>query len=192
MILTAVPIQVKIEPTVWAQMGWIDVLFLALLALGIFIGLKKGLGKILPWLLAIMTAETVVLEYSQFLAEFLHQKLAFPFVTIHVILFALIAVLSILSVLALLYLLSQVATVQFKPLVSNVFGALLGGLQALLFLSLIASFLSLFPIPFLKETFTSRSISGSYLVESGKEIHHFLRQWIPENFQVKEKQNKEK
>ncbi len=188
MILVAVPLRVKMGWfLLWSQMGWVDIIFLIVFGAGIFIGLRSGLTKVLPRLFGVLGAQVVAIEYSKPLAEFLKDRIFVPAQILEIVLFPLFAIGSIILVRFLFQLLAFFATVDFKPPFNGVGGALVSGFQFLLLLGLVTSFLALFPVPFIQETFTAdRSFSGPYLAQSSKEVHNFFVKWLPDVWRIKQ------
>lgn len=171
-------------PAFWSSMGWVDIVLIIVLFLGIFFGLKKGLSKMFEGLVEVMTAEVVVVEYSAAFAAVLANRFQISTQIMHAIMFALLAVLSVFILHFTFKLFSLIVDVLFKQPLNNIGGALVGGLQFILFLGLISEFLILFPIPFIQESFQQKSISGPYLIQICGQVHFFFERWIPASLQV--------
>lgn len=185
MILAAIPAQFHIDWTlIGMRMGWIDVVFLFAFGFGVYVGLKNGLAKILPRFFQVVVAQVVVVEYSKPLAAFLQIRFLIPLEILHIVLFAVLAIGSIVLIHFLFQLLTLIATVDFKAPINNVGGALLSGFQWILFLGLVSSFLLLFPLPFIQDTFHNRSLSGPYLAESSGQVHDFFAKWLPNTWRA--------
>ncbi|OGW86190.1 MAG: hypothetical protein A3C35_07840 [Omnitrophica bacterium RIFCSPHIGHO2_02_FULL_46_11] len=167
----------------WAKMGWIDIVFLIILAVGIFIGARRGLAKVLSGLCSVLIAQIVAIEYGQAISNFLQLRIPIPIEVIQIVIFAALAVGSLVGVHFLFRILGIIASLEFKPPLNNIAGGLLGGLQLILLLGLISTFLTLFPIPFIQETFTGRSVAGPYLSQSSTYVHDFFVRWIPIGWQ---------
>ena len=187
MFLAAVPAQIKVDwASLWMNMGWMDIVFLLTFAFGVFLGLQKGLSKVFPVFFEVVTAQTVSIEYSKTLAEFLYVRIPIPVEFLHIGVFAVLAIACIILVRLLFQLLLLFASVDFKSPVNNAGGAILSGVAWFLYLSLISSFLVLFQIPFIQETFTGRSISGPYLVKSSQRVHDFFVKFFPRSWRMSE------
>ena len=180
MFLAAVPAEVKVNWfLIWTKTGWIDIIFLLAVIVGIFVGLRSGLSKVLPRFFAVVTAQVVAVEYAESLAKFLNTRTLIPVLGLHIVMFALLSVGSIFLVGFLLRLAALAVTIDFKPPFNNVGGALVSAFQFVLLLGLIASFLALFPLPFIQETFSGRSFSGASLAQSSEKVHHFFVRELP-------------
>lgn len=180
MLLEAVSGQVKEDWTLFlTRIQWLDIVFVIALALGVFLGLKRGLSKVIPRFLEVVVAQIIAVEYFEYAAELLAKWIPIPAWIIQMLVFSGLAIGLIVLTRFLFQILSLVATIEFKPLVSNVVGALLGGLQFVLLLSLISSFLLLIPAPYLQETYSTRSLSGSYLAKASKQVNQVFTHWLP-------------
>lgn len=179
--LAAVPTQVQADwSSLWMKTSWLDIVFLCTFVFGVFLGLRRGLAQIFPGFFQVIVAQTVALEYSQTVTDFFHVGLqAVPAEALLMISFAVLTVGSIVVIHFLFQLVALVAHVEFKPPLNNIGAALLSGLTFLLFLGLICYFLDLFKIPFLLEAFTSKSVSGPYLLSSNQLIHDFFIRLLP-------------
>ena len=147
--------------------------------MGVFIGLRNGLSKVLSELCSIVTALIAATEYAQVIAKSLQVRVPIPFEIIYIVVFGVLAAGSLVAVYFFFKMAGLIASLEFKPPFNNIGGAILGGLQWLLLLGLMSTFLSLIPIPFIQETFTGRSVSGPYLAQSSAAVHHFFVRWIP-------------
>ena len=180
MWLAAIPAQINVDwIEVWTRMGWLDIVFVAAFIFGTFLGLRNGLARVFPGLFEVLAAQWVTLEYGQGFSDFLARKVPLSGFILHALVFAGLAIATILIMRFTFQLLSILVAVEFKPPLNGVGGALLGGLQFVLYLSLIAGFLTLFPLPFIQDTFSGRTISGPYLVESNQIVHDTFSNWIP-------------
>ena len=167
------------------NMGWVDIVIACAFIFGVFLGLRRGLTKMLPGFFEAVIAQTVAIEYSKASAEFINTGLkVVPVEFIHIAVFAVLAVCIIILVHFIFVFLMIVASVDFKAPFNNVGAALLGGIQAFLFAGLITYFLALFPIPFIQETLNTKSISGPYTIESNQFVHDFFIKWLPVSWRV--------
>ena len=182
MILEAVSGQAKNDWGIFlANVQWLDIVFVMTFVLGVFLGLKRGLGKVIPKFLAVVLAQAVTIEYYDKLSKFLSNWVGpIPAWLVEAIVYAALAIGVMVLVKFSGELIALTATVEFKPIVNNVGGAIIGGLQYVLALSLFSSFLVLFPIPPLQETFKSHSLSGPYLTEASKKVNHLFTNWLPD------------
>src|SRR3989338_3929052 len=147
MILEAISTQIKDDWTLFlTRVQWLDIVFVMVLALGIFLGLKRGLSKVIARLLEVVLAQAITVEYYEILSDLLVKWIPVSMWILQALVFAALSIGLIMLARFLFQILSLIATVEFKPLVGNVGGALLGGLQYVLFLGLISSFLLLIPI----------------------------------------------
>ena len=191
MILTAVSVQTNVDwASLFMRMGWVDAVFLFAFALGVFLGLRKGLAKIFPGLLAVVIAQILAVEYSTPLATFFQVKFRAPAPVVQSLAFAALAIGVIFLVRFLFQFLSLVVNVEFKPPINNIGAAIVGGLQFVLFVGLVASFLTFFQIPFIHDSLMEHSVSGPYLVQSSSQIHDFFVRWFPENWKTQSVQAK--
>ena len=186
MVLTTIPAQAQLDwASIWMSMGWLDIVLLCAFIFGVFLGLRRGLAKTFPGFFEVMIAQTLSIEYSQAIAQFLNTGFkSIPVEILNIVVFAVLAVGSIVILRFLFRLLALVASVDFKSPLNNVGAAIVGGLQFMLLLGLVSYFLTLFPIPFLQETFNGRSISGPYLVASNQYVHQFLIKWFPDSWRA--------
>ena len=185
MILAAAPTQTNVDwSSLFMRMGWVDAVFLLAFALGVFFGLRRGFAKVLPGLLAVVIAQISAIEFSSPLAAFLKTRFQAPPQVLQAIFFALLAIGTILAVRFLFQLLSLLASVEFKPPLNNIGAAIFGGLQFVLFLSLISSFLMFFKAPFIEQSLLEHSISGPYLVQVSSQVHDFFVRWFPESWRA--------
>jgi len=173
----------------WMKIGWVDIVFLILFTVGVFIGLNKGLGKILPRFIDIVVAQTVALEFFQTFAEFVNAKIPIPITLLEIIMFAGLGITSIVAVEFCFQLLTLIAAVEFKSLFKNVAGAILGGITGVLFLSVISWFVLLFPIPAIHESYTNKSLSGNYLIDLTPNVHRSLSRFIPLQWRVTQEED---
>ena len=183
MILAVVP-QKMDSVALWSSMGWVDVVLLVAFLLGIFFGIRKGLAKMLKGLIEIIAAQVIVVEYTAALTALLAGRFQVPTQILNVILFASLAFISILIIWFIFKLLSFIVDVQFKQPLNHLGGALAGGLQFILFFSLIAEFLMLFQVPFIQESFQQKSLSGPYLIQICEQVHYIFERWIPVSLQA--------
>ena len=182
MILAQAPIQTETDWSVVAgYLGWFDMVFLLALLVGMFFGLRKGLGHVLQWIVILTTAQTVSIEFSESFANLAHANVPIPVPALHIIVFFLLAVCSVIAVYFLFVILSVILTVQFKSALNWLGGFTFGGVLSVLSLSLIASFLILFPVPLIQTVLTEGSITGPRLVQTANQIHDVLVLWIPKN-----------
>ena len=184
MLMTAVPDTITIDWThFWTQMGWVDIVFFIFIFVGIFMGVRKGLAGVLPNLLEVILAQVLVVEYGLPLAASASSRFQIPLAGAHIVIVATIAVVTIVLIRFLFKLFILIATLEFKPPLSQLGGAVIGALKFALLLSLIVEFLTLLPLPFLLEAF-AKSISGPYLMQASEQMHFFFERWIPGAFQV--------
>ena len=180
MILAAAPVQINSDwPSLFMKMGWVDAVFLFVFVLGVFLGIRKGFAKILPGFFAVVIAQIAAVEYSLPLAAFLQPRFQVSLQVLEAIFFAILAIGIIFLIHFLFQFLSLLVSVEFRPPLNNIGAAIFGGLQFLLFLSLIVSFLSYFQIPFMNQSLMERSISGPYLAPASAQVHDFFIQWFP-------------
>lgn len=178
-ILAAIPVQLNAD--LWMSMGWVDIVFLCAFIFGVFLGLRRGLANTFPGFFEIIVAQTIAIEYSRAIAEFLHTGLkAVSVEALHIVVFGVLAVGCIILMRFFFRFLSIVGSIQFNPPFNNIGAALLGGIQFMLLIGLVFYFLVLFPVPFIQETINTHSISGPYLVESNQHIHDFFIKWFPD------------
>ena len=186
MTLATVPVHVQVDwLSLWMKTGWLDIVFLVAFAIGVFLGLQRGLSKILPHLIEVLVAQVVTIEYSKGLAQILAARFQIPVLILHIVLFAALAVASILLVRILFQLLMLIATMDFKSPISGVAGAILSGAHFVLFLSLVSTFAVLIPLPFIQHTFTDRSLSGSFLIQLSGQVHDYFVKFLPAVWQIK-------
>jgi uncharacterized membrane protein required for colicin V production len=186
MILEAVSVQTQNDWGLFlAQLQWLDILSVIVFVLGVFFGLKRGLSKTIPFFVEVVLAQAVAVEYYSFSAAFLSKWVPVPLWILQASTFALLSVCVIILVKFVGQIISLVATLEFKPMVSNIGGALLGGLHFILFLSLLSSFIVLIPVPFIQESWTSRSMSGPYLLEASKKANKIISPWLPKELPEK-------
>ncbi|MBI4368355.1 MAG: CvpA family protein [Candidatus Omnitrophica bacterium] len=179
-LAAATPAEVRVDwLLIWTKMGWLDIVFLLVFAIGIFLGLKRGLAKVSERLIEVVVAQIVTIEYSRAWSEWIQIRVHVPFELLHVVVFAALAIVSIIAVRFIFRVLELFAAIEFKSPLNGVGGALLGGFQHLLFLSLISSFLLLFPLPFIQTTFKDGSISGPYLASTSQKVHDTFVKWFP-------------
>lgn len=183
MVLAFIPHSIK-SAIAWSSLGWVDFLLFAVFFLGVLYGVRKGLSGILPILIAVMTAQVVVIEYTAQLTGFLVQRFPIPHWPVQIVIFAALAIASIVFVRFLFKFLSLIASVTFKQPINSLVGALIGGLACVLFLTLLSEFIMMFNIPFIQESFTVKSLTGPYLVETCEQVHYFFERWIPDSAQV--------
>ena len=184
-MLAAIPTTAKIGwSLIMMKMGWIDVVFLIVFGMGVFIGLRKGLAYAFSRLFEVLAAQIIAIQYASPFAQFLHVRFQIPVLVPQVIIFAALAIGSIIGVRFLFQALAFIATVDFKSPFNGVGGALVNGIQLVLLLGLVSGFLALFPIPFIQETFRDKSLMGSYLAQSSREIHDFFLNWALKIWQM--------
>ena len=169
----------------WMKMGWLDIVLLLAFAIGVFMGLQKGLARVFPHTVEILSTQLVTLEYSKFLADFFQPKLPIPGVILHPAVFILLAAACILINRILAQMLAAVVTVDFKSPVNNAGGALVSGFNLVLYLSLISALLILIPVPFIQNTFQGQSLSGPFLAGLSQQVHDFFARWLPLAWRVK-------
>ena len=186
MILEAIPTQVKSD---WSlllmRVQWLDILFVIMFVLGAFVGLKRGLGKVISRFLEVIVAQVITVEYYEALADFLAKWVPAPIWILQTIVFGSIAVALIIAIRFLFQVFSFVATVEFKPAINNIGGTVLGALQFILFLGLLSSFLLLIPVPLIQEAFSSNSLSGPYLAQTSKQVNKLFTHWLPKTLPEK-------
>ncbi len=168
----------------WSSLGWVDFVLFAVFFLGVLYGARKGLSGILPILIAVMTAQVVVIEYTAQLTGFLVRRFQVPNWPVQIVIFAALAIVSIVFIRFLFKFLSLIAGVTFKQPINSLGGALIGGLAFILFLTLVSEFIMMFNIPFIQESFTAKSLTGPYLVETCEQVHYFFERWIPDSAQL--------
>ncbi len=168
----------------WSTFGWVDFVLFAMFFLGVLYGVRKGLSGVIPVLLAMMTAQVVTIHYTATLTSFLVERFQVPDWPVQIIFFAALAIISIVFVRFLFKFLSLIATVTFKQPINSLGGALIGGLAFVLLLALLAEFIMMFNIPFIQESFTTKSLTGQYLVETCEQVHYFFERWIPDSAQL--------
>ncbi len=185
MILTAVSVQTNVDwSSLFMKMGWVDAIFLFAFSLGIFLGLRRGLAKVFPSLFGVVIAQVLAVEYSTPLATFFQAKFQAPAQMVHGIAFAVLAGGSIFLIRFVFQFLSLLVSVEFRPPLNNIGATILGGLQFVLFLSLIASFLIFFKAPFIEQSLMEHSVCGPYLVRSTNQVHDFFIRWFPQSWKV--------
>ena len=186
MILTEIPASVEINWSLfWTRFGWLDVVFLVVFFFGILYGMRKGLTKILPGLISVVTAQTVTVEYYKVFSEFAEKIVPLPPEILDPVFFALLAVGTLTALFLGFKLIEHVATLEFKSPFNRAGGALGGMLQLILLLGLVCSFLTFVPVPFIKESLDGRSLSGSYLAKSSDQVHHLVMSVVPQNWRMK-------
>ena len=186
MLMTEMPVSRQVDwSALWARIGWIDIVFLIVLVVGVIYGMRKGLTKALPGLISVVLAQTLATEYYKAASIELQRFVPLPPSFSDTLLFALIVIAVTVAVFFIFKFLSWIATIQFKSEIDHIFGAILSALRFVLVLGLLASFLSLIPVPFLQETFKSRSISGGFLAHSSESVHHVVAHFLPSGWRVK-------
>ena len=186
MLAAAIPAHVKIDwLQIWMKMGWLDIVFLVAFGLGVVMGLRRGLASVMPRVLEVMTAQVVALEYGKLVSEFIQSRIQISFFVVHFVVFSALAVTAIVTIRVLFQVVSAFATFDFKSPLKGVGGAVLGGLHYFLFLGLVSSLLILIPLPFIQDTYSSRSISGPFLAESSVQVHDFFAKWLPESWRAR-------
>lgn len=191
MIVAAVSAQTNADwSSLVMKMGWVDAVFFFAFSLGIFLGLRKGLAKTFPGLLGVVIAQVLAVEYSVALATFLQIKFRVPIQIGQGVAFAVLALGAVFLVCFLFQLFSLLVSVEFKPPINNIGAAIVGGLQFILFVSLISYFLIFFQVPFIRESLMEHSVSGPYLVQSNEQVHDFFIRWIPESWRAQSTQAK--
>lgn len=163
-----------------SQVQWLDIVTVMTFILGVFLGLKNGLSKVIPKFLEVIAAQAIAIEYYSRLANFLTTWVPAPVWTLEVATFAVISIAVIIIVRFASQILSLIATIEFKPVVNNVVGAILGGMQFVLFLGLISSFLILIPIPSIEQVFKSQTLTGPYLIQSSHKVNKLFTTWLPD------------
>jgi uncharacterized membrane protein required for colicin V production len=163
----------------WKQIGWIDIVFVLVFTIGIFLGLKRGLGKVLPRVVGIVTAQTIAQEYYGVFSMFVHERVPLPKLLIEIFFFVALVFLAFLFVELCLQVLGLLAKLEFKTFVSAVGGALLSGFGSILLLGLLSSFILFFPFQTIRSSFESRSLSGPSLAKLTEQIHGRFSGLIP-------------
>lgn len=179
------PSEMKIDwLLIWMKFGWMDILFVIVFAMGVFVGFKKGLGGVLPRVIALLFSHMVSIEYNQPFAAFLQSKIPFPIAVWEVLIYLTLVIGGFILVEICFLLLSAVLTFQFKNPVSSVGGAILGGAGAILFFGFVVLFLLFFPFPSLREGIQSKSLSGPLLVQVGPKVHGLFAPFIPQSWRA--------
>ncbi len=185
MILTAVSVKTNVDwSSLFMRMGWVDAIFLFVVVLGVFLGLRRGLAKVLPGLFGVVIAQVLAVEYSAPLATFFQTKFQAPAQVVQGIAFAVLAVSSIFLIRFVFQFLSLLVSVEFRPPLNNIGATLFGGLQFIFFLCLFVSFLTFFKVPFIEQSLMEHSVSGPYLVQSTKQVHDFFIRWFPHHWKA--------
>ena len=186
MLMTEMPVSRQVDwSALSARIGWIDIVFLIVLLVGVVYGMRKGLTKALPGLIGVVLAQTFAIEYDKAASAFVQGFIPLPPVFSDVAMFALIVVAVMFAVVFIFKFLSWIATIQFKSEIDRGLGACFSALRFVLLLGLLASFLSLIPVPFLQETFQGRSLSGSFLAHSSERVHDVTGRFLPSAWRVK-------
>lgn len=165
---------------IWKYMGWIDVVFVIAFAVGVFLGLNRGFGKMLRRVSEVLVAQVVVLEYYQALAQAVHVRIPIPIPLLEIFMFAALAIGSILAILFLFQVLSAIVFIEATPFVRNILGGIIGGVYFVLLLGLLSSFLLMFPSPWMHDSFHKSALSGPFLAELTPQVHGWAKSFILE------------
>ena len=180
MILAVAPVEMPVDLNSVSHLGWIDFIVLALLLVGATYGLKKGLAAALKAIIGVMAAQVLAIQFSESTANLVHMNIPIPTAGLHIIVFFLIAVGSIALVYFLFVFLSLVGSIQFKSALNWLGGLIFGGILAILFASLVLTFLILFPSSLIQDAVKNGSITGARLVDLTTQVHDLSVRWIPE------------
>ena len=180
-----IPTAVKID---WllllAKIGWIDVLFVVVFVLGVFLGLQKGLGKVSPYVISLLVAETAAVEYYRVMAQAVNARVPIPLGLLEIVIFARLVTTSFAVVEFTFRMLTMWVNIEFKPFAKNVGGALFSGAGFVLAMGLLSTFLLFFPVPAIHEALENKCLSGPYLAALTPRVHSWLRPLIPETLRA--------
>ena len=176
----AVPAQAQVDwNLISTHMGWIDFIVLALLLVGVAFGLRKGLASVLKAIFGIVAAQILTIQFSESAANLVHMSIPIPIVGLHIVIFFFIALSSVICVYFLFVLLSIFGSIQFKSVLNWFGGLVFGGALAILFASLVLTFLTLFPSPLVQDAIKTSSVMGTPLVDLTTQVHDLSVRWIP-------------
>jgi len=180
-LMAFVPAKTKINwALLWMNVGWIDVVFVVVFTVGVVIGLKKGIGKILALFFGVFLAQVATIEYKDSLAASASKLIpAIPKFVLEAGIFIFVAAACLLTVSLLAKILSLIGKIEFKSFVKNVGGGLMGGGLAILILSLVTTFVLILPVSSVRASIREGSLSGIYLEAVPVKIHGLLRGLIP-------------
>lgn len=164
----------------WKYMGWIDYVFVIAFAVGVFLGMSIGLGKMLRRVIEVLVAQVVTFQYYQVLAQAVHVRIPIPIPLLEIFMFALLAVGSILATLFLFRVLSTIAVIEARPFFRNIGGGVVGGVYFVFLLGLLASFLLLFPFMWIEDSLYRQSLTGPFLAQLSNQVHEWVVTYIPE------------
>ncbi len=166
--------------TLFAKIGWVDVVALVLVLWGLAAGIKRGLEVELPLFLEIAIATYVTLHYYQVVGDILHVKLSAPKAPADLLSFIGIAVASVLALKLFLKLLGTIVTFKFMDAISRTGGAAVGVMRLILSFSLFSAFLLLLPLGFFQRSYsTDRSWSGPFFAQTSEKFYRFADYYLP-------------
>ena len=166
--------------TLFARIGWVDVVALVLILWGLAAGIKRGLEVELPLFLEIAIATYVTFHYYQVVGDILHAKLSAPEAPADLLSFLGIAVASVLALKLFFKLLGTIVTFKFMDAISRAGGAAVGAVRQILAFSLFSAFLLLLPLGFFQRSYSAdRSWSGPFFAQTSGKFYRFADYYMP-------------
>lgn len=160
---------------VLSHFGWVDWVLVGFVVVGIFLGLKHGLGQEFPRLLETFLALYVTFEYYPFFADWLVRSTPWPESYARPVTFALLGFLSWLTLRLLFEIIGKLIHLEVASPFQWLGGTVVGGIRYFLFFSLISYLLVLFPLDFIQRSYQVQSWSGGTLTQVPVKIYDWMK-----------------
>lgn len=166
--------------TLFARIGWVDVVALILIFWGMVVGIKRGLEIELPLFLEIAISNFVTFHYYRVLGGILCAKLSAPEGPAYFFSFLGIAIGSVLALRLFFKVLGTLVSLKFMNAISRTGGAAVGALRFIFIFSLLSYFLLLLPLGFFQNSYTAeRSWSGPFFAQTSEKFYRFTAYYLP-------------
>jgi uncharacterized membrane protein required for colicin V production len=92
-LLANVSLETKIDWfMLWKSVGWFDVVCVVIVAIGLVVGMRRGLAKMTPRFVGFLGAVTIAQEYYGSFSQFIHNRFPVPILPLETIIFSGLAI----------------------------------------------------------------------------------------------------
>lgn len=161
-----------------SQFGLLDIGLIVLILFGLLRGYRKGLGVVFNNMIQLVFVVTVTLEFFEPLAGLLSAQSEILKMLARLSAFIVLVAVSYYVSKMVLFGAAKILTIHFNDAIDSLLGALAGAAHLTLTLSLLVSFLLIFPGGWVKETVEKQNLSGPFLGTLAVDVHQNIRQWV--------------
>lgn len=165
--------------SVLTKVGWIDVVLIVALILGLIFGLRKKLVGTFPPICSLAFSVFMTMHYYKLLGNLIGENSFLSVLTGEIVSFLLVATAAYFLAELVFLVLSKIMQIQIIEPVDKTGGAILGMVYAVFLFAFVSVFLLNLPIPFFTDSYYYKSVSGPYISGVCRDFHGWLIASMP-------------